>query len=449
MPQLDVAPRSHVHSARRLRRAARCWTMRPRSTRPAPPQRPARQAWVCLGCLQLLLRWPQTCKHTAFSSVHAVHQNAPLHRPACAGPPQAEVIKAAVGRLFDEQESVRKAAMAAVAALLQVRIATGWQQCSRVQAGGLLPAGQLQCCLHVAPCLPQLIPAAAGGACSHASLTCCPPITATSAAAQAHPELAGSKATEGRGSVLSCLLARLRDKKAGARREAASQAAAVMRAWVLASAADPSTAPRQDMILGIPLVLCNLAVRDTELGAHILDVVFRAGIYPAKLPPADVARYWALLWRQAGERLGGGWEGLGRQGFDVVGTVLVGLLAGSAGQQPLPAGCHLSPAYHPPPPTIWLSRRGGAASALQDSAGGDLVAGGWMGLCSHKPCAATRCVHAQAPGAQFCSVTSPPCCLVSLQGKAAVQGRVQELLALRAAAKEARTSSLAGAGRCT
>lgn len=182
-----------------------------------------------------------------------------------------------------------------------------------------LPASANAACvlhLRVAPCLPRRIPAAAGGACSHASLTCCPPTTATLASAQAHPELAGSKATEGRGSVLSCLVARLRDKKAGARREAASQAAAVMRAWVLASTADPSTAPRQDMILGIPLVLCNLAVRDTELGAHILDVVFRAGIFPAKLPPADVARYWALLWRQAGERRGGGWEGLGRQGFD-------------------------------------------------------------------------------------------------------------------------------------
>lgn len=34
---------------------------------------------------------------------------------------QAEVVKAAVGRLFDEQESVRKTAAAAVATLLQVR----------------------------------------------------------------------------------------------------------------------------------------------------------------------------------------------------------------------------------------------------------------------------------------------------------------------------------------
>ena len=123
---------------------------------------------------------------------------------------------------------------------------------------------------------------------------------------QAHPELAGSKATEGRGSVLACLIGRLRDKKAGVRREAASQCAAAMRAWVLASAADPGSAPRMEMILGIPLVLCNLAVRDAELGAHILDVVFRAGIFPAKLAPADVARLWALLWKQAGEWAGEG-----------------------------------------------------------------------------------------------------------------------------------------------
>lgn len=123
-------------------------------------------------------------------------------------------------------------------------------------------------------------------------------------AVQAHPELAGSRATEGRGTVLSCLIGRLRDKKAAVRREAASQAAAVMRSWVQASTTDPASAPRLEMVLGIPLVLCNLAVRDTELGAHILDVVFRAGIFPAKLAPADVARLWALLWKQAGE-----WKG--------------------------------------------------------------------------------------------------------------------------------------------
>lgn len=40
-----------------------------------------------------------------------------------------------------------------------------------------------------------------------------------------------------------------------------------------------------------------------------------------------------------------------------------------------------------------------------------------------------------------------PVALLLLQGKAAIQSRVQELLTLRTAAKEARTSSLAGAGR--
>ena len=99
-------------------------------------------------------------------------------------------------------------------------------------------------------------------------------------------------------------MGRLRDKKAGVRREAASQAAAVMRAWVLAAAGGAGTAPRMEHILGIPLVLCNLAVRDPELGAHTFDVVFKSGIFPAKLPPAEVARLWALLWKQAGERGG-------------------------------------------------------------------------------------------------------------------------------------------------
>jgi sister-chromatid-cohesion protein PDS5 len=143
--------------------------------------------------------------------------------------------------------------------------------------------------------------------------------------------------------VLSCLIGRLRDKKPAVRREVATQAAAVMRAWALASAADPGSAPRIEMILGIPLVLCNLAVRDTELGAHVFDVVFRAGIFPAKLAPSDVACFWALLWKQAGD-----------EGRPVLAKIL--------------------------------------------------------------------------------------------QGKAAIQSRVQELLTLRTAAKEARTSSLAGAG---
>lgn len=161
----------------------------------------------------------------------------------CAGSPQrvAEVVKAAVARLADYDESVRRAATAAVAALLV-----------------------------------------------------------------AHPGLATSKHTEGRGTVLNCLGGRLRDKKLGVRREAASQCAAVMRAWVAAAAEHgPSAAPRLDLVLGIPLVLCNMAVRDPELGAHILDSVFRNGVFPARLLPADVARYWALMWRQAGACLGG------------------------------------------------------------------------------------------------------------------------------------------------
>lgn len=160
----------------------------------------------------------------------------------------------------------------------------------------------------------------------HAYLACCPCISGRarglrttaqceilghrSPRPQAHPELAVSKATEGRGTVLSCLIGRLRDKKAGVRREAASQAAAVMRAWVLAGAAGAGSAPRIEIIMGIPMVLCNLAVRDPELGVHTFDVVFKSGLFPAKLPPAEVAHLWSLLWKKAGERGGraGGWR---------------------------------------------------------------------------------------------------------------------------------------------
>lgn len=129
--------------------------------------------------------------------------------------------------------------------------------------------------------------------------------------------------------MLGCLIARLRDKKAGVQREAASQCAAVMRAWVLASAADPGSAPRMEMILGIPLVLCNLAVRDPELGAHIFDMVFRAGIFPAKLAPADVAHLWALLWKQAGERAGGAVGGSARRRAELAACRLAGQLLGA------------------------------------------------------------------------------------------------------------------------
>ena len=55
------------------------------------------------------------------------------------------------------------------------------------------------------------------------------------------------------------------------------------------------------MVLAVPLVICNLAVRDGELGVHVFDTVFRSGIFPAKLAPGQVAHLWALMWQQAGE----------------------------------------------------------------------------------------------------------------------------------------------------
>jgi sister-chromatid-cohesion protein PDS5 len=157
---------------------------------------------------------------------------------ACAGRPQqqAEVLRAAVGRLHDPDDAVRRAAVGAVCRLLQL-----------------------------------------------------------------HPGLARSTNTDGRGPVLSLAYQRLRDKKLSVRREAASQLAALLRAWIAAAEEDPAAAPEPRVMLSLPLVVCNCAVRDPELGAHVFDTVWRAGMFPAKMAPAAVARYWAQMWFQAGE----------------------------------------------------------------------------------------------------------------------------------------------------
>lgn len=162
----------------------------------------------------------------------------PALMEACAGYPkrQLEVLKTAVAKLFDLDDSVRRAAAAAVCTVLQQ-----------------------------------------------------------------HPQLAGSTHTEGRGPVLTILFGRLRDKKLSVRREVASHLAALLRAWVLAAAESPDAAPHTRTMLSIPLALCHHAVRDPDLGSHVLDTVWRAGIFPAKLAPADVARYWAQMWFQARE----------------------------------------------------------------------------------------------------------------------------------------------------
>ena len=261
---------------------------------------------------------------------------------ACGGSTerQLEVVRAVVGRLFDVDESVRRAATAAVAALLA-----------------------------------------------------------------ASPQLAASTHTEGRGSVLSCLMARLRDKKLAVRREAATHLAALTRSWAAASVGAPAeepgaaaagggaaagAAPSTHMVLAIPLVICNLAVRDVELGVHVFDTVFRSGIFPAKLAPGQVAHLWALMWQQAGESPG-----------PAAGSILLGHSVRCSAARPfssraglLTASCYFA---------AWL--------AVFDVAGEE----------------------------------GRPMLTKILQGKASMQQKVQELLSLRVAAKEQRTASLAGA----
>lgn len=135
-------------------------------------------------------------------------------------------------------------------------------------------------------------------------------VTAAGQLLAARPSMATWQHTQGRGTVLSCLSARGRDKKAGVRREAAAQLAALLRAWVLAAEESPAHAPAPHIIVGVALVLFNLAARDADLGAYVFDTAFRSGVFPPKLPAAQAARWWGALWKQAGEAES--WEGQGR-----------------------------------------------------------------------------------------------------------------------------------------
>jgi hypothetical protein len=70
----------------------------------------------------------------------------------------------------------------------------------------------------------------------------------------------------------------------------------------------PRVPTRLDPLICLPqviqlvLVLCNLATRDADLMTYAMGPLFKAGLFPSKLPAAAQAEWWALLWQRAGKR---------------------------------------------------------------------------------------------------------------------------------------------------
>lgn len=99
--------------------------------------------------------------------------------------------------------------------------------------------------------------------------------------------------------LLDAVLLRLRDKKTGVRREAASRVGRLLGEWVGQCEAGAPGAPDRRRPLTLAIVLAGLAVRDPELGPHMLESVFSHGLFPRGLPEEAQARWWAALWQQA------------------------------------------------------------------------------------------------------------------------------------------------------
>ena len=120
------------------------------------------------------------------------------------------------------------------------------------------------------------------------------------AAAKAACELLAARHSGPAASLVDAVTNRLRDKKAGVRREVASHLGKLMAAWVVQCESGAAGAPPHKKPLALALCLANLAVRDSDLGPHVLETTFRQGIFPPKLPAEAAVRWWAQLWQQAG-----------------------------------------------------------------------------------------------------------------------------------------------------
>lgn len=99
------------------------------------------------------------------------------------------------------------------------------------------------------------------------------------------------------------LIQRLRDKRLPVRKEVAAQIVKLVKAWCMKLEDDSSTRGiRKEFVVNLVLGICGLTVtKDVELGAYILDDLFRAGIFPARLPAVSAARWWELVWQAGGK----------------------------------------------------------------------------------------------------------------------------------------------------
>lgn len=105
---------------------------------------------------------------------------------------------------------------------------------------------------------------------------------------------------------IQSLILRFRDKRLSVRKEVAAQVAKLVRTWSLKWEAEGGASqPRKVLLINLVMGLCGLALtRDTELASYVMDEVFKGGVFPARLPAASAAAWWAQLWH-AGEGVGG------------------------------------------------------------------------------------------------------------------------------------------------
>lgn len=105
---------------------------------------------------------------------------------------------------------------------------------------------------------------------------------------------------------IQCLILRFRDKRLSVRKEVATQVAKLIRTWSLKWEVEGGASqPRKELLINLVMGLCGLALtRDTELASYVMEDVFKGGVFPARLPAASAAAWWAQLW-QAGDGVGG------------------------------------------------------------------------------------------------------------------------------------------------
>lgn len=178
------------------------------------------------------------------------------------------------------------------------------------------------------------------------------------AAAAALCAIAAEHPSAVRARHFEALVNRLRDRRLPVRKEVAGQVARLVRAWCLrleeaAAAAPPgapppdggaaSGLPRRQAVVELAVGLCNLAcTRDAEVAAHIMEVVFRGGVFPARLPPAAAAAWWGAMWAVAGGAGGGSLRTLLRGKYSLQAAVQK-VLALRAAARALPGGAPGSP----------------------------------------------------------------------------------------------------------